>query len=135
RRPLPPPRRAKQPESPAARSPRGTGPMNYQGRRILLGRVAGAPGLRGVVKLESFAVPREALFDYQPWTPGDARGAERTAGRVSGKVQGKPIVAGFPGVDDRDAAEALRGLENHVPREQLPSAAPGEFYWADLEGV
>lgn len=109
--------------------------MNDQGRRILLGRVAGALGLRGEVKLESFTDPREAIFDYQPWTLVDARGAERTAGRVSGKVQGKHIVARFPGVDDRDAAEALRGLEIHVPREQLPSAAPGEFYWADLEGL
>ena len=109
--------------------------MNDQERRILLGRVAGALGLRGEVKLESFTDPRDAIFDYQPWILVDARGVERPIQGVTGKAQGKHVVARFPGVDDRTAVEALRGLEIHVPREQLPAAAPDEFYWADLEGL
>jgi len=109
--------------------------MNEQGRRIILGRVAGALGLRGDVKLESFTDPRIAIFDYQPWTVVDARGAERQLEGVVGEEKGKHIVARFPGVDDRTAAEALRGLEISVSRDQLPKAAPGEFYWVDLEGM
>src|SRR5690606_10380774 len=31
--------------------------------------------------------------------------------------------------------EALRGLEISVSRDQLPKAAPGAFYWVDLEGM
>ena len=109
--------------------------MNDQGRRILLGRVSGALGLRGEVKLESWTEPRPAIFGYQPWTLRDARGQERQVEGVRGHEQGKHLVAKFPGVDDRTAAEALRGLEIHVPREALPPPKPGEFYWADLEGL
>lgn len=109
--------------------------MNDQGRRILLGRVSGALGLRGEVKLESWTEPRPAIFGYQPWTLHDARGQERQVEGVRGHEQGKHLVAKFPGVDDRTAAEALRGLEIHVPREALPPPKPGEFYWADLEGL
>jgi 16S rRNA processing protein RimM len=41
----------------------------------------------------------------------------------------------FPDATDRDAAEALKGLEIYAPRSALPPARPGEFYWADLEGL
>ena len=47
----------------------------------------------------------------------------------------KGIVARFPDVEDRDAAEALRGCEVYVPRSVLPPPAEGEFYWVDLEGL
>jgi len=109
--------------------------MNDQGRRILLGRVAGALGLRGEVKLESWTEPRDAIFRYQPWTLRDAQGRERQIEGVRGRDSGKHIVATFPDVTDRAGAEALRGLEIHVPREALPPAKPGEFYWVDLEGL
>ena len=36
---------------------------------------------------------------------------------------------------DRDAAQALYGAELWVARSQLPKAKPGEYYWADLEGL
>ena len=109
--------------------------MNDQGRRILLGRVAGALGLRGEVKLESWTEPRLEIFRYQPWTLRDAQGRERLVEGVRGHEQGKHLVARFPDVDDRTAAEALRGLEIHVPRDALPPPKPGEFYWVDLGNV
>lgn len=109
--------------------------MNDPGRRILLGKVAGAVGLRGEVRLESWTEPRSAIFRYQPWTLRDAQGREREVSGVQGRDTGKHVIATFPDVADRDAAEALRGLEIHVPRAALPPARPGEFYWADLEGL
>ena len=109
--------------------------MNEPGRRILLGTVAGALGLRGEVKLESWTEPRDAIFRYQPWTLRDAHGREREVSGVRGRETGKHVVATFPDVVDRTTAEALQGLEIHVPRDALPPARPGEFYWADLEGL
>ncbi len=38
-------------------------------------------------------------------------------------------------LQDRDAAEALRGSLIGVPREALPSTGQGEYYWADLIGL
>lgn len=109
--------------------------MNDSGRRILLGRVLGALGLRGEVKLESWTEPRSAIFRYQPWILRDAHGIERVVEGVQGRETGKHVIAVFPGALDRDAAEALQGLEILAPRSALPPARPGEFYWADLEGL
>jgi 16S rRNA processing protein RimM len=44
-------------------------------------------------------------------------------------------VARISGVDDRDAAAVWVGADILVARSQLPAAKPGEYYWADLEGL
>jgi 16S rRNA processing protein RimM len=48
---------------------------------------------------------------------------------------GRGVLARLAGVDDRTAAEALRGVELYVDRDRLPAAAEGEFYHADLIGL
>jgi 16S rRNA processing protein RimM len=105
-----------------------------QERRILLGRVLGAFGVRGEIKLQSFTDPPMALLKYQPWRLLHA-GAESELSGASGRDTAKGVVARFPGVEDRDAAEALRGAEVWVERSRLPAPKPGEYYWIDLEGL
>ena len=104
-------------------------------RRILLGRVHGAFGVRGEIKLESFTVPPSSILDYQPWTLSDARGQDSTLDGVRARVSPKGLVATFPGIEDREAAEALKGVEVYVERARLPPPAAGEYYWIDLEGL
>lgn len=104
-------------------------------KRILLGRIVGAFGVRGQVKIESWTEPRTAIFRYQPWTLRDAAGRERELTGVRGRETGKNLIADFPGVEDRDAVEAMRGTEIFVPRSALPPPKPGEYYWVDLEGL
>ncbi|MGI8560529.1 MAG: ribosome maturation factor RimM, partial [Luteimonas sp.] len=103
--------------------------------RILLGRLHGAFGVRGELKLESFTEPLAAILGYQPWILRDAQGRERALQGARGRETTKGLVATFPGVEDRDAAEALRGGELWVPRSVLPTPKPGEYYWVDLEGL
>ena len=95
----------------------------------------GAFGVRGEVKIRSHTAPETAIFRYQPWLLRDARGGERVLEGVRGRSGAKGVVATLPGVEDRDAAEALRGAEIFVPREALPPPKPGEYYWVDLEGL
>jgi 16S rRNA processing protein RimM len=38
-------------------------------------------------------------------------------------------------MDDRNAAESLRGARIFVPRSSFPAAADGEYYWVDLLGL
>jgi 16S rRNA processing protein RimM len=109
--------------------------MTDPNRRILIGRIHGAFGVRGEVKLESFTDPRSAVLRYQPWTLRDARQREHEVAGARGRETAKGVVASLPGVDDRDAAEALRGAELWVPRSALPPPRPGEYYWVDLEGL
>ncbi|MCJ0825088.1 ribosome maturation factor RimM [Luteimonas sp. 50] len=104
-------------------------------RRILLGRIHGAFGVRGELKLESFTEPATAIFRYQPWTLRDAQGRESNPAGAHGRETHKGVVAVIPGVADRDAAEALRGSEIWVPRSALPPPQAGEYYWVDLEGL
>ncbi len=103
--------------------------------RVLLGRLHGAFGVRGELKLESFTEPLAAILRYQPWTLRDVQGRERDISGARGRETVKGLVATVPGVEDRDAAEALRGSELWVPRSALPAPAPGEYYWVDLEGL
>jgi 16S rRNA processing protein RimM len=109
--------------------------MDNSTRRILLGRVHGAFGVRGEVKLESFTDPPATILRYQPWVLRDAHGRERVLAGARGRETAKGLVATFPDVGDRDAAEALRGSEVWVERAQLPPPKPGEYYWVDLEGL
>lgn len=107
----------------------------HPGEMILLGRIHGAFGVRGEVKLESFTEPKSAILKYQPWTLRDAHGNERALAGARGRESARGLVAVLPDVDDRDAAEALRGTEVHVARAMLPPPRPGEYYWVDLEGL
>ena len=104
-------------------------------KRVLLGRIHGAFGVRGELKLESFTDPVRGILRYQPWILRDARGGERELSGARGRETAKGLVATLPGIDDRDAADALRGTEVWVPRSALPPPAEGEYYWVDLEGL
>lgn len=104
-------------------------------KRVLIGRIHGAFGVRGEIKLESFTEPKSAVLRYQPWTLRDAQGNERELSGARGRDTAKGIVATLPEVADRDAAEALRGTEVWVSRALLPPPGEGEYYWVDLEGL
>jgi 16S rRNA processing protein RimM len=95
----------------------------------------GAFGVRGELKLESFTVPENAILRYQPWTLRDAQGRERLVEGARGRAGAKGLVATIPGIEGREAAEAMRGTEVLVPRSALPPPGPGEYYWVDLEGL
>lgn len=100
--------------------------------RILLGRIVGAHGIRGDVVVRSYAGAPDAIGSYGPLASAD--GARSFKLRVV-RVTAKGIVARVAGVADRNAAEALAGTDLYVARAQLPAAADGEFYHADLIGL
>ena len=100
--------------------------------RILLGRIAGAHGIRGEVLIHAFTEPAQNIATYGPLT--DAAGG-RAFTIESARATAKDVVARLKGVADRNAAEALKGVELYVDRDRLPPAAEGEFYHADLIGL
>ena len=103
-------------------------------RLLTVGRIVGIHGVDGWVKLESWTEPSLRIFAYRPWRLTLA-GTDFEVASAHGHEQGKGIVAKLPGCDDRDAAAKLVGAEIQVPRSALPKPKPGEFYWADLEGL
>jgi len=103
-------------------------------RLITIGRIAGAQGIKGWLKIHSYTKPREAILAYKRWELTTATG-QRSAELVDGRRQGKKIVALLAGCEDRDAAEAMVGQDIAVARGDLPAIEDGEYYWADLEGL
>jgi 16S rRNA processing protein RimM len=60
----------------------------------------------------------------------------RTLTVEASSVSGGKLVVHFAGVDDREAAESLRGTELFVPADQRPALDdPDEFYDTDLVGL
>ena len=101
-------------------------------RLILVGRIAAAHGVKGLVKLQSFTGDPSAIASYGPLQ--DASGRRRFEIVVRHQVKGG-VVAAIAGVADRNEAEKLRGVELYLPRDALPPAAEGEYYHADLVGL
>jgi 16S rRNA processing protein RimM len=104
------------------------------GELLVVGRITGAYGIRGWVKIQSFTEPQDNLLGYGQWTLR-RRGADEPIEIDEGRLQGKSLVAHIVGVDDRTLAESLRGLEIRVPAANLPTLEPGDYYWRQLQGL
>ncbi len=101
---------------------------------IVVGRINGLHGVRGWVKVFSHTQPRENILSYKTWYL--QQGGNWVATELAdGRPQGKGIVARLKGYDDRDQAAALLTCDIAILRDQMPKAAPGEYYWADLQGL
>lgn len=103
-------------------------------RRVIVGRVTGLFGVRGWIKVYSYTRPPEALFGYGSWQL-EVRGQWHEREVVERRRQGRGLVARLAGCEDRDAAVALVGAAIAIDAGQLPARAPGEYYWAELEGL
>ena len=99
---------------------------------VCLGVVLGAHGLRGAVRIKSFAMNASNTAAYGPLQSDD--GAMRFALKVRGVSRGA-VLAELEGVNRRETAEALKGTRLYVPREALPTTNENEFYHADLIGL
>lgn len=105
---------------------------------VVLGKIVGPYGLRGAVKVHPFADDPEAWAKLPFWWVGSEGGAPETWQRtklVRCRERGGVLVAELACLPDRNASESVQGLFVGVPRADLPQAAEGEYYWADLIGL
>lgn len=117
---------------------------------IELGRVIGAHGIKGWIKVQPFSSDSEALSATKRWwlrTPASPLQASKTSSTSSSKslaataidlVWAKPHgaswIACVKGLNDRDQAQALKGQTVLVPRASFPKLDDDEYYWIDLIG-
>ena len=111
----------------------GEGKRETAGPAVCLGVVVGAHGVRGLVRVKSFTEHPESVAAYGPVETRD--GTRRFVIEAKGMVKDL-VLCRLEGIADRDAADALRGTELHVPRERLPETDGDEegWYHADLAG-
>ncbi|TGD76108.1 ribosome maturation factor RimM [Mangrovimicrobium sediminis] len=101
---------------------------------LTAGKITGCYGIKGWVKIHSYTEPQDNLFRLGGWQLR-RRGALEPVEFDQWKRQGKGMVAHIAGVDDRNEAEAYRGLEILVAAASLPSLEEGDYYWHQLEGL
>lgn len=101
---------------------------------IPVGKISGAFGVKGWVKVYSFTEPRANILEYSPLFM--SRQGEWIEIKVSGgHLQGKGLVMGIANVTDRDQVQPLIGAELAIKKGQLEPTDEDEFYWADLIGL
>lgn len=106
---------------------------------LTLADVVGVYGVKGWVKLRS-RLEETALLTQLPELYLKSPAGKAAPSRVPVTVeavrhQGKSLIAKIATIDDRTAAEALRGQAICVPSECFPTPDAGDFYWRDLIGL
>lgn len=100
-------------------------------KNILVGKIVAPQGIRGEVRVQSFA---ENTIDFKKLKIFSDRFNDNDFKFVRAVPNSNVVIAKINGVDDRNAAEALRGTELFVMRDALPDLSDNEYYQADLIG-
>lgn len=102
-------------------------------RKLLLGRIGAAHGIKGEVRIQSFTEDPLAIADYGPLAtnrPG------LTITITSARTTTNVLIARIDGFADRNAVEKLNGVELFIDRDLLPAIEDDDdFYHADLIGL
>jgi 16S rRNA processing protein RimM len=109
-------------------------PHTELNRKVVLGKIVGAFGVLGWVKVESYTDPVGNILQYPLWqlAEGDTWKAVKV---INGRVTAKGVQAQLECIADRNAAERARGVLIAVFRSELPEPKTGQYYWDDLVGL
>ena len=99
-----------------------------------MGRVIAPYAVKGWLRLQTFTEHLDGLLDYPVWRLG-RNGTWRDFRLLDGKVHGQHLLASLAGVNDRDGAETLCGMDVAVLRGEMPAADEDEYYWDELIGL
>lgn len=100
-----------------------------------VGSVSRAHGVHGELRVSLHWTESDALQPGRELLLRGPDGSERR--RVVQRVRpaNRALLLKLEGVDDKDAADGLRGFSIHVSRHELPAPGPDEFYLSDLVGA
>jgi 16S rRNA processing protein RimM len=100
-----------------------------------VGKIVGAHGVKGNLKVHSYA---ESVSVFKPgsWIYVILAGKiERHFAIKWAKTHGRSILLSLKGIEDRNTAETLIGVELCIERIHLPELEEGEYYWTDIIGL
>ncbi len=111
-------------------------PNQTNNKRVCLGVIATAHGVKGLVRIKCEADDPHMLDGPLYTTESGAETVTLTLKNSLGSGGGKYWLAAVDGVTDRDAALALRGTRLWIDRAALPALEDeNEFYIEDLIGL
>ena len=97
--------------------------------KINIGKIVKAVALKGEVKVHTAAGKNGRYGELESVY---INGEEYTIEKV--RYQGDMAIMKLKGIDDRNAAEAMKGMEIYVEEEDLPELPEDTFYIKDLIG-
>lgn len=99
---------------------------------VLLGVISTPRGIKGDVRIKSFTEVPADIAAYGPlWNTSVTRSFVL---KIVAETRDH-VIAHIDGVNDRDAAELLKGTKLHVERAKLPPPERDSFYHVDLIGL
>ncbi len=102
-------------------------------RYILIGKVVKPHGIRGELKIYSYAEQPENVLAYKQLVLVTSQGECSEAFTVKKcRVQGKMAVVSLESVSDRSHAEQLQGMGVLLEKDSLPPVGRGEYYWYEF---
>ncbi len=109
--------------------------MSNDSKNTVMGKVTSVYGVKGWVKVFSYAQPKENICDYSVWQLQDPSGQLKSVNVLECKSHGNGLIALFEGVHDRDSAKTFCGMLVTIPSSKLPRLPEGEYYWSQLQGL
>ncbi|WP_017445456.1 ribosome maturation factor RimM [Gayadomonas joobiniege] len=103
-------------------------------KTITLGQLGAVYGVKGWLKVNSYTENPEDIFSYNPWTVGKGK-LWQNIKIIEWRRHNKGLIVKLEGLDVREKAQLLTGLDIVVEPEQLPELEAGEYYWRDLVGL
>lgn len=124
----------------------GNDALQWPADAVEVGRVLGAWGVKGALKIQPYAADPQGLFSTKRWYLAGPRTVSAIGSRpdaiwprllriIQARNHGRLVVATAHEITDRDEAQALAGAAIHVARSSFPTAGTDEYYWVDLIGL
>jgi 16S rRNA processing protein RimM len=102
---------------------------------ILIGKVVGAHGIRGAIRVYSYAESPEIFAPGGDICLIDPAGQSVPYRIVWATAYKQVVRLALTGLDTREAAQALAGRLVCMAKLALPPLAPETYYWSDLIGM
>ncbi len=102
---------------------------------IQLGKITGAHGIKGAVKVYSHAESVDSFHLHDDLILIDTAGRQTTHDVVWVRPYKNGVRLALKGIDNRNQAEALMGCAVCIPKASLPALDPDTNYWDDLIGM
>jgi 16S rRNA processing protein RimM len=108
---------------------------------IEVGRITDAWGVKGWFKVLPYSADPGALFSSKRWFILPAEKGAKTFEGVGqlkikeAKTHSDSVVAWAHEVEDRTAADGLRGARIFIAKSSFPTPKADEYYWVDLIGL
>lgn len=102
---------------------------------LAIGKIVGVHGLRGNLKVYSYAESVETYRAASQLFIADSSGDRICFQIIEIKPHKRQLLLTVKGVNTREQAQAMTGRQIYIDPANLPELEPGVYYWTDLIGL